>query len=103
MAPAFLRRVNTRTSTPLNATVLAWFAILVLATSFTLTGLAQATSFIILAVFTLVNLALANLRWSSREDTTLYTVPWLPLLAATSCASMLLVRLAMELTELQST
>jgi amino acid transporter len=102
MAPAFLRRVNTRTSTPLNATVLAGFAILVLATSFTLTGLAQATSFIILAVFTLVNLALASLLWSSRKHTNIRAVPWLPLLAALSCAAMLLVRLALELKELQS-
>jgi APA family basic amino acid/polyamine antiporter len=94
MAPRLFARVNRRTRTPLAATLLAGAVILALATSFSLTGLAQATSFIILLVFALVNLSLATLRWRESESHRAATIPWLPLVAACSCMAMLLLRLA---------
>jgi amino acid transporter len=93
MAPRLFARVNRRTRTPLPATLLAGAVILALATSFSLTGLAQTTSFIILLVFALVNLSLAALRWREVQPHGAATVPWLPLIAACSCATMLLLRL----------
>ena len=88
LAPAGFARVNPATRTPVRATLAAGLVILVLSTSFSLTGLAAATSFIILAVFAMVNLSLALLRW--KEGT---HIAWLPLLAAASCVAMLLARL----------
>lgn len=93
MAPGFLRTVNRRTRTPIHATLLAGLVVLVMSTSFSLTGLAMTTSYIILAVFALVNIALAKLRWSEREAGWPGSVPWLPLLAASGCAVMLAMRL----------
>lgn len=97
MAPSLLGRVSTRTRTPIPATLLAGSIVLALSTTFSLTGLALATSLILLVVFTLVNLALASLRWAERGRTSLRAVPWLPLVAAASYISLLLVRLVAEL------
>jgi amino acid transporter len=94
LAPRFLAGVDARTRTPLRATLLVGAVILGLATSFTLTGLAVATSFIILAVFSLVNASLAALRWRERKAFAVAEVPWLPLIATLSCLGMLLMRLA---------
>lgn len=97
MAPSLLGRVSTRTRTPIPATLIAGSIVLALSTTFSLTGLALATSLILLVVFTLINLALASLRWAERGRTSLRAVPWLPLVAAASYISMLLVRLVAEL------
>ncbi|MFH1670040.1 MAG: amino acid permease [Patescibacteria group bacterium] len=55
--PDMLCKVNPHTHTPINATILITVLILVLALGFNLTILAQFTSFIILVVFAIVNLA----------------------------------------------
>jgi amino acid transporter len=88
LAPAWFARVNRHTHTPVRATLVAAVIILLLATTFTLPGLAVTTSFIILAVFALVNLSLAQLRWREQRK-----IPWLPLLAAMSCIAILIARL----------
>jgi amino acid transporter len=90
LAPAWFGHINSRTQTPVRATLVAGTAVLLLATSFSLTGLAVATSFIILGVFALVNLALARLRWE--EDA---RIAWLPLVGAASCIVMLVARLVL--------
>lgn len=97
MAPSIFGRVSSRTRTPLQATLVAGIIVLALSTTFTLTGLAHATSFIILAVFTLINLALASLRWRERKQKGLRAIPWWPLIAVASYSAMLLVRIVQEL------
>lgn len=93
LAPGFFASVNSYTRTPLKATLVAGGLILLLTMTFKLKGLAEATSFIILAVFTLVNLSLAVIRWREQVAKTWSVVPWLPLIAAAGCITMLAVRL----------
>ena len=90
LAPAWFGRVNRRTRTPVRATLAAGVVVIILATSFSLSGLAATTSFIILGVFAMVNVALARLRWENDS-----TIAWLPLLAAACCTVMLLARLVL--------
>lgn len=91
MAPKLFAYVNPITRTPIRATLLSGLVVLGLGNSFSLSGLAETTSFIILVVFTLVNLSLAILRW--RERLVIWDIPWLPLVASVSCLGMLLIRL----------
>lgn len=88
LAPTWFAPVNARTRTPLRATLTVGCVVLLLATSFPLTGLAIATSFIILAVFAMVNSSLVRLRWQEGAG-----VAWLSLAAAILCVAMLAVRL----------
>lgn len=92
MAPRPLARVHPVTRTPLLATVVAGVIVLVLATSFPLKGLAEATSFIILTVFLLVNLSLAVIRCRETPHIRLTTLAWMPIIAALSCLAMLVLR-----------
>ena len=62
MAPGLFNDVNPRTRTPIRATILITLLILVLALWLPLVALAKATSFIILLVFTVVNLSLCRLK-----------------------------------------
>ena len=62
LLPAIISMVNRRTQTPLVATALTTVAILLLAVSGSLASLAQATSLIMLLVFSLVNLALLHIK-----------------------------------------
>jgi basic amino acid/polyamine antiporter, APA family len=80
--PAWLGRVNGRTRTPLNATLIVAVALLVLALWFRLGGLAQATSLITLGIFALVNLSLFRIKWreAGTEKQPDFSVPlWVPL------------------------
>ena len=88
MVPRVLGQVNAHTRTPLLATFLVGLVVLSLAASFSLAGLAQATSFIILGVFALVNLSLAVIRCRERAG-----LPWLSSIAAASCVVMMVLRL----------
>lgn len=56
--PNILSIVHPKTSTPINATILAGVLIFLLATTFPILTLAQSTSFLIFIVFTLVNVSL---------------------------------------------
>ena len=61
-APALFARVNDRTHTPLAATVTIMLCILFMATFVPLVTLAKITSFVVLVIFTLVNLAALALK-----------------------------------------
>ncbi len=63
LLPPLLARINALTQTPLEATALVVIAVLVLAVALPLEGLAEWTSRLTLAVFALVNAALASLKW----------------------------------------
>ncbi len=67
-APRILGRVNSRTSTPVVATVLTLAIVLVLALFVPLKSLASATSFAILLVFTGVNAALWKLKEGAQPE-----------------------------------
>jgi len=56
--PNILSIVHPKTSTPINATILAGLLVFLLATAFPIVTLAQSTSFLIFIVFTLVNVSL---------------------------------------------
>ncbi len=60
--PAIVSRLHPRTQTPVIATALVGAVILALALSFSLERLAELTSAVVLAVFTLVNMALVRLK-----------------------------------------
>jgi amino acid transporter len=62
LLPAIFSMVNQRTQTPLVATALTTVAILLLAASGSLASLAEATSLIMLVVFSLVNLSLLQVK-----------------------------------------
>ncbi len=56
--PSFLSIVHPKTSTPINATILAGLLVFILATIFPILTLAQSTSFLIFIIFTLINVTL---------------------------------------------
>lgn len=92
--PRFLGRVNRRTRTPLVATTLVTAVTLVVATSGRLTTLAQATSIIMLTVFTAVNLALWRLKAREPHPAGVRTFPrWIPLLGFLISAAFVLNQL----------
>ncbi len=66
-APRFFSGINAKTRTPIRATVFATALVLVLALFFPLVGLAEATSFIILIVFTVLNIALIHIKKREKE------------------------------------
>ncbi|MDX1705807.1 APC family permease [Pseudidiomarina sp.] len=66
-APAVLATVSARTQTPWVATVLATLIIIVLALSLEMTTLANATSVVLLSVFTVVNLGLWWLKGRDKD------------------------------------
>ncbi len=77
--PAFLARVSPRTRTPSTATLIVVALILALALWFPLLSLAKYTSYLILVIFLLVNLALLRIRKTPPPaGVTTYPV-WVPL------------------------
>ncbi|WOE74018.1 APC family permease [Alterisphingorhabdus coralli] len=65
-APAWMAAINSRTQTPLVATLLAGAVVLLLALFFPTGALAGATSFITLCVFIAINAALLRLKLTGR-------------------------------------
>jgi amino acid transporter len=80
--PAALGRINERTRTPVRATVLSAFVVVVFAFALTLVTLAKATSLITLLIFAIVNLALVRLggRSESPSAKKYYFPRWVPFL-----------------------
>jgi len=90
--PAALAKVNATTQTPLRATLLAGAVLLALALAGELALLAELTSLLVLAVFTLVNLALLRVK-HSEPVTDGFRVPMVvPLFGAVTCALFLAAR-----------
>ncbi|HHE05809.1 MAG TPA: amino acid permease, partial [Epsilonproteobacteria bacterium] len=80
--PKFLGVVNTKTATPINATIATALMILILTLILPLLTLAQLTSFVIFIVFTLVNLALIKIKVKDPDpkDVKIYPI-WIPVIA----------------------
>jgi APA family basic amino acid/polyamine antiporter len=93
--PPVFGRTNTRTHTPILATVLVSVGIVVFALWFPLTLLAGATSFLLLIVFTLVNLALVRIKRREESGSTVVTYPvWLPVVGFVFSLLLLLASLS---------
>ncbi len=79
--PAVFGRINARTRTPILATIMVSGAVLILAMAFRTAPLAQATSFIVLTIFALVNLALWRIKRHGVAAPEAPNMPiWIPIL-----------------------
>ena len=92
--PAILGRVSQRSHTPVIATLLVTSFILVLALWFPLVKLAASTSYLILSVFLLVNLALLRIRaiYPLPENVKGYPV-WVPVMGAAGSLLLLMAQI----------
>ena len=94
LLPEGLAQVNAYTATPLRATLLCIAITLLLALLFPLVSLAQATSVIVLSVFTLVNLALIRINSVLVTSETIHYPQWVPYIGAMLCISMLGIKVS---------
>lgn len=94
MIPVWFGRVSPRTRTPVNATVFVAALVLVSALLLPLATLAQATSFFLLTVFALVNIALIRIKRRGANAYGFNTPRIIPYLGAASAAALALVSLA---------
>jgi APA family basic amino acid/polyamine antiporter len=91
--PRALGVINSRTRTPVTATVVVSAVVIALAVWFPLVHLASATSFLVLAVFGLVNLALVVLK--RRQSTIAGVIPcpmWVPVAGALTSVGLLVAQ-----------
>ena len=93
MAPKILSYINPTTQTPLIATILAAIFILVFALWLPLVTLAKLTSFIMLTIFTLVNIALIIIkhRQPISEGVVHYPI-FVPIIGALLCVALVVVQ-----------
>ena len=95
MAPQVFARINARTLTPVAATLLIGTIILVFALWLPLTVLAKITSFIMLLIFSLVNISLVAIKLSGREaDAGAISYPlWVPAVGFLLCLALIVAQL----------
>lgn len=78
--PAVLGKVNSRTRTPVTATLVISATVLLMALLLPVESLARVTSLLLLVVFALVNLALLKIQRKPAQSYTGFSVPgWIPL------------------------
>jgi amino acid transporter len=73
--PSFLSIVHPKTSTPINATILAGLIVFILASIFPILTLAQSSSFLIFIIFTLVNISLLIVKLNDPHPQGIRTYP----------------------------
>lgn len=85
--PGWLGKVNPLTHTPLNATIVVTAFILFLALNFPMEDLAETTSSITLAIFSLVNIALVRIKLAGMPapEGTLEVYSWVPWAGFATC------------------
>ena len=89
-----LARINARTRTPVNATLLVIAIVVTLALWIPLETLARLTSFLVLCVFTLVNAALVVIKWRESAAPGVFSVPLaVPVLGMLTSAGLILYQL----------
>ncbi len=94
VAPQLFGSVNPLTRTPVHATVATTIGVLILALWLPLVTLARTTSFITLAVFALVNLALWRLKILSPYPAGVVRYPlWVPVIGFMLCLSFMITQL----------
>lgn len=95
--PRAFGRIHPRTRTPLLATGLVAGIVLALALTGTTENLAKATSFALLLVFALANLALWRLKGRGPTVKSRFVVPrWVPALGCAASLAVVLIQLAIE-------
>ncbi len=93
--PAFLGAVHPVTQTPIAATAMTVAAVTTLALYIPLLTLASVTSFMLLVVFSLINLALLRIQRSMPSQSDVKVVPrWIPITGFVTCAILAFSRLA---------
>ncbi|PCH83307.1 MAG: amino acid permease, partial [Piscirickettsiaceae bacterium] len=94
LLPSLLSSINSRTRTPLVATLLATVVVLILAVTGQLVTLAEMTSLIILVVFSLVNLSLLRIKRQTPVSPDSISFPiWVPALGFLVCSGFVLAEL----------
>lgn len=103
MAAEFFARVNPKTHTPINSTLIVILLILIFALSLPITKLAQLTSFIMLVIFSLVNLALIKIKREEQGSYEGFQVPLMvPVVGVATTTILLLFQSLMSLGLLQA-
>jgi len=92
--PRFLSVVNPKTSTPINATIVAGAIVFILAALFPVLTLAQSTSFLIFIIFTLVNISLIRIK---RKDPHPQGIRTYPMFVPITAISLNLIFLAVQI------
>ena len=88
--PKGIGKVNSRTQTPVFATILVSIGVLALALALPLVTLAKITSFAVLAVFALLGVALARMKRAGPPARDVYTVPaWVPYASTVAAVALL--------------
>lgn len=89
--PQAFAEVNSVTQTPLKATIVVVSLVLVLALFFPIADLAKATSVVVLIVFSLVNLALLQIKRkpAPKEKTYFEVSKWIPIIGLISSVTLL--------------
>lgn len=93
MAPVWLSTIHPSRKTPYIATMILGVIVWVLATGFDLATLAKITSFIIIIVFLLVNIALITLLQFKPYNPNLKAKLWVPYSGAAICLIFLIVQI----------
>lgn len=92
LLPAELAQISSYTRTPGKATLLAIAVTLLLALVFPLSSLAQLTSFIVLSVFAIVNMALIRINWLGSHQGGVHYPRWFPYAGTLLCIGIMLTR-----------
>lgn len=96
--PRLLGRIERRTRTPVVATLLVAAAVLMLALWGSTEALAKATSYALLLVFGLANLALWRLKRREPHPPRIIRVPgWIPVLGAVASLAIFLIQMVIDL------
>lgn len=96
--PGWLGVINEKTRTPVNATLLITFIIIILALGFPLVTLASITSFCLLIIFALVNLALVLVKFRSPAGKDIFSIPVaVPVLGFVFCVLLLVLQSALSI------
>jgi len=96
MAPRYFKYIHPGTRTPIIATLFFSFLLLIFAMWLPIVMLAKITSFIILAIFALVNLSLLVIKFSHemRENQSYLIVPvWVPMIGFILCIGFILLQI----------
>jgi amino acid transporter len=92
--PAIFGRVHPQTRTPLIATFTIIALVLTFALFLPLVALASVTSFVLLMVFILINLALINIKRRLPAEPGIMVYPlWVPVMGALSCCALVISQL----------
>lgn len=93
--PAALGKIHKKTQTPVLATAIVVVFILMFALWLPLAQLAEITSFLMLFVFALVNLALWRVKWRDTAPPDAFLVPiWIPIAGFVASTTVIALRLA---------